>query len=336
MARVRQISVIVEERSQVAAVRRETAALGAALGFGQQTLGRLAIAVTEAATNIVKHAGRGRIFARSLDAGPVDGLEIVAIDRGPGMPNIAAGMADGYSTSGTPGNGLGSISRMSAGFEIYSLPGRGTCQRFEVWPDARPRPPLPIESGVITVPKNGEMANGDTCAVSWHQSRCNVMVTDGLGHGPEAAQASQAAAQILLARPEREAADAIDAIHRALGSTRGGAGAVATLDIGASALKYCGIGNISGILYVDYKSRHLISHNGTLGHNARKIQQVDFDFPRGALLIMHSDGLATHWSLDDYPGLAARHPALIAAALYRDHDRGRDDVSVVVMRNTGA
>ena len=140
MARVRQISVIVEERSQVAAVRRETAALGAALGFDSQALGRLAIAVTEAATNIVKHAGRGRIFARALDAGPDDGLEIVAIDRGPGMPNIAAGMADGYSTSGTPGNGLGSISRMTAGFEIYSLPGRGTCQRFEVWPDARPRP----------------------------------------------------------------------------------------------------------------------------------------------------------------------------------------------------
>jgi anti-sigma regulatory factor (Ser/Thr protein kinase) len=83
MARVRQISVIVEERSQVAEVRRETAALGAALGFDQQTLGRLAIAVTETATNIVKHAGRGRIFARALDAKPHDGLEIVAIDLRP-------------------------------------------------------------------------------------------------------------------------------------------------------------------------------------------------------------------------------------------------------------
>jgi anti-sigma regulatory factor (Ser/Thr protein kinase) len=336
MARVRQISVRVEERSQVAEVRRETAALGAALGFDQQALGRLAIAVTETATNIVKHAGRGRIFARALDGATRDGVEIVALDWGPGMPNIAAGMEDGYSTSGTPGNGLGSIKRMTSEFEIYSMQGKGTCQRFEVWPDTRARPVLPLETGVITLPKSGETENGDTCALSWHLSRCNVMITDGLGHGPDAAQASQAAANILLARPERDAADAIEAMHGALASTRGGAGAVATLDIGASVLKYCGIGNISGILHVDYKSRHLISHNGTLGHNARRIQQFEFDFPRGALLLMFSDGLATHWSLDDYPGLAARHPALIAATLYRDHERGRDDVSVIVVRNTAS
>jgi anti-sigma regulatory factor (Ser/Thr protein kinase) len=333
MARVRQLSVIVEERSQVAEVRRETATLGAALGFDEQTLGKLAIAVTETATNIVKHAGRGRMFARPLGASPGDGIEIVAVDRGPGMPNIAAGMADGYSTSGTPGHGLGAISRMTAGFEIYSSAGKGTCQRFEVWPPKGKRDAPPVESGAITVPKSGEVENGDTCAVSCRASRCSVIVADGLGHGPLAAQASQAAIDVLLKRPDDEPAVAIAGIHHALASTRGGAGAVASLDLGASMLRYCGIGNISGILYANYKSRHLMSHNGTLGHNARKIQQFDFEFPRGALLIMFSDGLATHWSLDDYPGLAGRHPALIAAALYRDHDRGRDDVSVVVLRN---
>jgi len=60
-----------------------------------------------------------------------------------------------------------------------------------------------------------------------------------------------------------------------------------------------------------------------------------FPWPAGALLIMHSDGLGTHWDLATYPGLAARHPGLIAAVLYRDYDRGRDDVSVVVIRNRG-
>ena len=329
---MRQISVIVEERSQVAEVRRETAALATALGFDEQTRGRLAVAVTETATNLVKHAGRGRIFARVLGAGADGGLEIVAVDRGPGM-SIAAGMQDGYSTSGTPGNGLGSISRMTSNLEMYSQPAKGTCLRFEVWPDSRARAALPLESGVVTVAKSGETVCGDTCAIIWHGARCNVMVTDGLGHGPQAAEASRAAADVLSARPERDAADAIEAMHGALASTRGGAGAVATVDTDTGTLKYCGVGNISGILHVNYKSRHLISHNGTLGHNARKIQQFEFDFPRGALLIMFSDGLATHWTLDDYPGLAGKHPGLIAATLYRDHDRGRDDVSVMVMRN---
>lgn len=333
MARLRQTSVIVEERSQVAEARRETAALAAAAGLDEQACGRLAIAVTEASTNIVKHAGRGRIFARALGSAANEGVEIIALDRGPGMASIEAGMRDGYSTAGTPGNGLGSISRMTSNLEIYPVAGKGTCMRFEVWPDDFEAPVPTLETGVITVPKSGETVSGDTCAIAGDGSRCNFMITDGLGHGPLAAEASQMAASILAARPVRQAADAIEAIHHALASTRGGAGAVATIDPGGGTLKYCGVGNIGGVLYANFKSRHLISHNGTLGHVARRIQQLDFEFPRGALLIMYSDGLATHWSLDDYPGLAVRHPGVIAATLYRDHERGRDDVSVLVVRN---
>jgi hypothetical protein len=67
----------------------------------------------------------------------------------------------------------------------------------------------------------------------------------------------------------------------------------------------------------------------------RKVQEFAFPWPRGALLVMHSDGLGTQWDLGTYPGLTSRHPALIAAVLYRDYDRARDDVSVVVIRNRG-
>jgi hypothetical protein len=52
----------------------------------------------------------------------------------------------------------------------------------------------------------------------------------------------------------------------------------------------------------------------------------------GFLLVMHSDGLATHWNLDQYPGLVGRRPSLIAGVLYRDFARGRDDVTVVVAK----
>jgi len=78
--------------------------------------------------------------------------------------------------------------------------------------------------------------------------------------------------------------------------------------------------------------RHAVSHNGTLGHGARQIRGYQFPWPAGALFVMHSDGLLSHWQLSDYPGLIQRHPALIAAVLYRDFSRGRDDVTVVVGR----
>jgi hypothetical protein len=64
----------------------------------------------------------------------------------------------------------------------------------------------------------------------------------------------------------------------------------------------------------------------------RKVQEFEYAWPPGALLVLHSDGLATQWRVDDRPGLAARDAALVAGVLYRDWTRGRDDVTVVVTR----
>src|SRR5262249_13074084 len=114
--------------------------------------------------------------------------------------------------------------------------------------------------------------------------------------------------------------------------TRGAAVAVAELDLDAGLLRFAGVGNISATVFAAGVSRSAVSHNGTVGHEARKFQEFTYPFPRGALLVMHSDGLATHWRLDGYAGLAARHPALVAGVLYRDFKRGRDDVTVLAIR----
>jgi hypothetical protein len=63
-----------------------------------------------------------------------------------------------------------------------------------------------------------------------------------------------------------------------------------------------------------------------------KLQQFQYDLLEGDLLLMHSDGLTSRWKLADYPGLSHRVPALIAAVLYRDFKRGRDDATVLVAR----
>jgi hypothetical protein len=76
----------------------------------------------------------------------------------------------------------------------------------------------------------------------------------------------------------------------------------------------------------------MVSHNGTVGHQMRRVQEFVYPWPAEALVILHSDGLATQWRL--LPGLAARDPALIAAILYRDFRRGRDDVTVLVARRS--
>jgi hypothetical protein len=76
----------------------------------------------------------------------------------------------------------------------------------------------------------------------------------------------------------------------------------------------------------------MVSHNGTAGHVAPRIREFTYPFTTNPLVLLHSDGLTTRWSLTDYPGLASQHPTLIAGVLLRDHRRARDDASAVAMR----
>jgi hypothetical protein len=72
--------------------------------------------------------------------------------------------------------------------------------------------------------------------------------------------------------------------------------------------------------------------NGTVGHSMGRVQQFTYPYDKQAELIMHSDGLATRWSVEQYHGLASRHPALLAGVLFRDYSRKRDDATIIVSR----
>jgi hypothetical protein len=74
----------------------------------------------------------------------------------------------------------------------------------------------------------------------------------------------------------------------------------------------------------------MVSHNGTLGVQLLRTQQFEYDWQPGSRIVMHSDGLSGRWSIDSYPGLNLKHPAVIAGVLYRDFVRRRDDATIVV------
>jgi len=80
----------------------------------------------------------------------------------------------------------------------------------------------------------------------------------------------------------------------------------------------------------------IVSQHGTAGANKVRLQEFSYPFAADALLVLHSDGLKTAWDLAHYPGLTNHQPCLIAAVLYRDFVRGRDDTTAVVLRNRQA
>lgn len=328
-----QTLIPINDRTQVGEARRAAAQMAETLAFDATQAGKVALAVTEAATNIIKHAGSGKVVLAPLLRGSSAGLEILALDRGPGIANIGASLRDGHSTAGSMGAGLGSLARLSPSFDLYSQPGCGTALRLELWSGLIIPPEDDLELGAVCLPKPGESVVGDGWLLERSGDYRTVMVVDGLGHGPNAARAARVATDAFAAHASAAPAALMEICHGALAATRGAAGAAARMDLVKSAGCFAGIGNIACRVETTGERRQLVSHSGTLGHVMRRVQEFEFAFPAGALLILHSDGLTTHWTAADYPGLMSKHAGLIAGVLYRDHERGRDDVTVVVLKN---
>ncbi len=324
----------INHASDVAAARRGGQKLADALGFSETRAGQLALIITEAATNILKHAGEGEVHVGPSQSAAGVGIDVLAVDKGPGIANLAACLVDGVSTAGTAGTGLGALRRQADEFDVYTQPGNGAAFFMRIWRDAPAPEPCGLEIGALWTPIAGEEECGDGWAVRCDGRGATLLAADGLGHGPEAARAAAAAVGALERNQKAGAGELMQAAHEALRPTRGAALATARIDYEAGELRFAGVGNIGGWV-IDGGRRALVSHNGIVGHNMRKVQEFSLPFPPGALCVMHSDGIQTQWDLDKYPGLAGRSPALVAAMLMRDYIRGRDDAMVLVVRRHG-
>ena len=324
-------AIPVGDASRVGEARRAAAALSADLGFGPTDCGRVALAATEIANNLLRHARDGELLIRPVGGG----VELLAVDRGPGMADVARCLRDGYTTGTTPGTGLGAVERAADLFDVYSAVPGGTALLARFWPRPASPPPEHLAVGVAARPAPGETLNGDTWADAECQGGSVFMVADGLGHGPYAAEASRLAARLLRENPGESPTALLERMHAALRPTRGAAVAIARVRFADGEVRFAGVGNIVAGIHEAGGVKHLVSSNGTVGHALRKVMEVAAVLPPAALLVMHSDGLTTSWRLDAHPGVVRRHPSLVAAVLYKHYLRGRDDATVLACRLAG-
>jgi anti-sigma regulatory factor (Ser/Thr protein kinase) len=333
------LRILIEEPSTAAAVRRAARKMATDIGLNETEAEEVAIVVSEACTNLLKHVGHGEILLHTTgeEHAPLPRLELLALDRGPGMHDLEQCIKDGFSTSSTAGQGLGAIMRLSKESDFYSVPRKGTAVLARWFSPgtravvSRDGPPMRI--GAVNISKPGQDSCGDSWGASQSHQRLTILVADGLGHGPEANHASSEAVRVLQNYPELSPQALLERVHLALRSTRGAAVAVANIDVEAGKLTFAGVGNISGQIYSATQGRrHLVSVNGTAGHECQRLREFTYDWPSDGLLMLHSDGLLSGTALEPYPGLALRDPGLIAGVLYRDCSRGNDDSTVVVVK----
>ena len=318
----------VEDASAVAACRQAVQTMAERLRFPAARIGQLALAVTEAASNLHKHAEQGSLLLCVNRDGPQPGIDLVTIDVGPGVRDVGAAVRDGHSTAGTLGIGLGAIRRLADFADMYSRPGHGTSlvARFCVSPPVS----QPRWAGLIR-PITGETECGDAYGVVPADGAVTAVLCDGLGHGPLAAAAAAAGVAAVLDDPAGEPAALLERVHRRMSGTRGGA--VGVVQVGGQLARFAGLGNVAASIVSDGQRKSMLSIPGIAGVQARSIRQFEYDVPPASAVIVHSDGVSSRWEAAALPALEARDPLLIAAVLLAEAGVHRDDAGVLVLKS---
>jgi anti-sigma regulatory factor (Ser/Thr protein kinase) len=317
----------VEDPSAAAACRAAALALASRLEFPAARADQLALAVTEAATNLHKHASQGAMLLRiGRDSGAA-GIEMVTIDAGPGFDDARA-LRDGHSTSGSLGIGLGAIRRLADSCELYSRAGHATALVARFW--AAPSFDVVRHAGLVR-PIAGEAECGDVFGVAEQDGRVTGVLCDGLGHGPLAAAAAMKGVTAILEEPAAEPAVLLERAHRRMRQTRGGA--VGVVQVHGPVIVFGGLGNVAGVILADGTRKSMLSVPGIAGHQAGTIRQFEYTAPPGAAVILHSDGISTRWEPRALPCLNATDPLVVAAALLAEAGTHRDDAGVLVLKS---
>ena len=304
-------STRISDHSDIGTARRAALVMAGAEGFSEVDTGRVAIAAAVTASNLLRSGGGGEILLRPSEGG----IEMLAI----------AGHPDALRN-----DIFNALSRLTSISEIYHNCARGTVLAARFYPCTRePVRCDPLEIGAAQAASTEETSCGD----AWAYEGGRLLMAEGLGHGFQAALAAKAAVEVFERYWHFPPAETVAAIHRELASTSGAAVAVVETEPDIEIARFCGVGSIGGFILAEETVTALTSYRGAVGHEVDRIAQIEYSWPVGALLILHSAGISTHCNLGDYPGLAMRHPSLIAAVLYRDYRRMGEDATVVVARD---
>ena len=315
--------VAIRDPSQIGVARRIAAEFAQAAEMDEQRIAALNVVITELANNLLQHAGGGRLYLHYI--APIGAMEVAAVDHGRGMPNVDQCLVDGFTTASTPGLGLGAVRRFATRFGVFSLLDRSTVVAARM-SELKSSP----EMSVICSPIEGEILSGDGWAVS--DDGKTFLVVDGLGHGMFAADAAKVAVEVFRRSQSLPPAAILDKMHAAMRSTRGAAAAISRVDSEQRRVHFAGIGNISCFLLNQERTQYMISHNGTLGHQIRKVQEFDYTYSPRDLMVMQSDGVATQSKKGLPPSLLSQPPMVIAPFLFAEQLRGTDDATVLVAR----
>ncbi len=318
----------ITDQSTIGEARRITRAAARDCGFDAASIEKVAIVATEAATNLHRHARNGRFVCTRQPGGD---LVILAMDDGPGMENPERMMVDGVSTIGTMGTGLGAMKRLSDHFEIWSRPDEGTILIAGFAGCGGKRPPDAFELAGLRVAAPGYTECGDNFGWQREAGDLKLFLCDGFGHGPVAAEDADLILERFCASGEADVGLLLASLCETEGLHRGAVGMLVGISDDGGDVISAGVGNIAGLILGRDGARRMVSRDGSIGGRCLA-RPMNYEFPKGSVLVLHSDGIRTFRYHERHQGLIYRSCLMIAATILKDGFRGNDDASVMVLR----
>ncbi|MDZ4201993.1 MAG: hypothetical protein U1C96_07630 [Gallionella sp.] len=295
------------------------------------------LVAAELGSNNIKHAGgRGQIQIWQ-QPGPV--LDIVSLDYGPGIIDLAQAEHDGYSTANTFGKGLGAIRRLSDEVYIYSQT-RSTDQiprwsgtvflaRFHI----AEKKDKGVGSciGLFSRSLSDTRHNGDRIYLQQKGDRLRWLHLDGLGHGAEAQIATENLASHVAFNDGLIASILAD-VDAQLSSTRGAVAIACEINMARRGLQLLGVGDMHAHIHGQDEIKHIAFAPGILGREHRTAVPFHAGLDKRSVVLTASDGIRRNWDTNNFVGLFNQHPQLIAYTLGNIMGRISDDQSICVAR----
>ncbi|MDN3295790.1 SpoIIE family protein phosphatase [Streptomyces ficellus] len=288
-----------------------------------------AVLASELAGNVAKHAVHGSLYIQPLPLRP--GVEILAVDRGPGMADVERCLTDGYTTTRTLGSGLGAVRRIADEFTVRTKEGAGTvvCARLGE-PGSSAADSTTPGVGAVRVPADGETACGDSWGLAVTGDVRTALVVDGLGHGAPASEAAELAVRAFHRGADQPLPQLMRSMNRALRRSRGAA--VGLLRLTGDGVEHCSVGNVRAVLLAHDGIRHRFGGQpGVVGWNMPEPRVHRIPADSGATALLHSDGIDSRWTHAPTPFLTALPAPLLAGALVHEYRRSRDDATVLTL-----
>ncbi|TQQ82791.1 hypothetical protein EGH24_04955 [Halonotius terrestris] len=317
-------------------VKQAAESMAAEIGFDESASAEIGIVAVELASNVLKHAEGGELALSQLTDGDRVGIRIESFDVGPGIANVDAAFADGASTAGSLGGGLGAVNRLMHRLTV-AAPGEpdfGTKVVADRWirSDHETTADCPLSFGAASRPAADETVNGDSFVIKRWDDQALVGVIDGLGHGSDAHKAATAATEYVETHYDNSITAIFEGAERACRGTRGVVMALARFDWTADTVTIGAVGNIN------YKTSEgsevtFIPRRGVVGGDGPEPKVRESEWHPHDRLVLFSDGIESHWDLSAERGLSRESATVTARRLLDQYSKPHDDATVLVVSN---